>query len=69
MLFRRFMLVTTTITIMAIGLLNLLDATRPNRGEFQAGTRLKQWEKHETEQACKADPKKCALIITTLNQA
>ncbi len=63
MLFRRFMLVTTSIALMGILLLNILEATHPDRDKFQIGNRALEWQRYDAIQACRADRRICALIV------
>ena len=63
MLFRRFMLVTTSIALMGMLLLNIIEATRSDRVKFQVGNRAHEWKLHDAKQACRLDQKRCDLII------
>ncbi|MEE9314616.1 MAG: hypothetical protein V3V02_08190 [Rhizobiaceae bacterium] len=61
MLFRNFMLVTASIAMLGVALLNVIESTHPENSGFQVGQRLKEWKLHEEKQACKADPKTCSI--------
>jgi len=67
MLFRRFALVTTCITLAAIGLSNLIVSTTQNRTNgFSVEQRELQWKEHDKKVKCKSDAKTCATLVMTV---
>jgi len=47
MLFRRFMLLTSVIALIAIAFINIVQATTASHHDFSVGDRLRQWEQYE----------------------
>ncbi len=62
MLFRRFLLVTMSIAMLGVALLNVLQNTHPANTGYEFGNRLIEWERRDAKQACKVNPKTCGLI-------
>ena len=64
MLFRRFALVTTCITLAAIGLSNLIASTTQNRANgFSVEQRELQWQEHDKKVKCKSNAQTCATLV------
>ena len=68
MLFRRFMLLTSVIALIAIAFINIVQATTASHHDFLVGDRLRQWEQYEKQKTCPRTDILCQGKIFELNK-
>jgi len=68
MLYRRFIILTMFIAIVAVAVVNVIQTSTASHRSFSVSDRLKQWELQQQRETCPRDNRLCHTEVVELNK-